>query len=290
MAIKIEDVVAISGGYLKQPVYIKNEHIERVQGDDDEELVFVSLAAIAPHTIRLVCGQVASCEGKRRPLTNTNVLELIKQARNEAVESKVEEMKLQEAAREAEHFREQNAGKKLFELDDPPIIDRRHKKRKPIDMTALPQWVLVKAPGISGEENDEAHQMRVMIPREPRLPLYVELTADNITHLHRIAVHDAATGEIKRAHMRTSHTPIGMTGLSRIYTGKHQGKYKFQAVDGLKRRATTFPAANDDAAKMFASSITDVSPSHSPSILPDEPHQSPESADELDEESVDDGK
>ena len=243
-----EEIVSFRGGHLKQAVHIRKKFIENVLCDDGfSNLAFVSLATSANHTLRLLCGKAATSGDNHSLLAYTNVIELLKSARAGAAESLVKD-------REAAAFEQKNKGKKLLNLDDAPIIEQKTRHKK-IDLSLLPPWVYVKAPGIGPEDTDAGIDMKVLAAHDFNKPLYVELTVANIAHLHSVASHDAASGELKRLHQRCSHTPIGVTGLSRIYSGKNQGKFLVKGEQGLKRKSSVFAAPSDAGAKRLACSF-----------------------------------
>ena len=78
--------------------------------------------------------------------------------------------------------------------------------------------------------------------------LSLHLTPETLQYLHQVSTHESIHG-VHRVHPRTQQPTPGQQGLSRIYSGKMQGLYRYSFRD----KSTYLKANGDQEAKSLAS-------------------------------------
>ena len=168
---------------------------------------------------RLLVG-ATQFEGLRRPLSHTDAIETLIEAR----EAKREELRQAEAAEEAAERAAKMENKIVFKLDEASVVLNKH--MKPAPLKHLPPYVTVVAPAVSGLEPLE---MKVLMSDNVKAPLWLELTVPNVSYLHRLIVKQIQEGSIHNVHPRVRRglDPVGVAGVSRIYNDPKAGSYRY---------------------------------------------------------------
>ena len=173
---------------------------------------------------RLLVG-ATQFEGLRHPLSHTDAIERLIEAR----EAKREELRQAEAAEEAARRAAKMENKIDLTLDEATVVPNKH--MKPAPLKHLPPYVTVVAPAVSGLEPLE---MKVLMSNNDKAPLWLELTVPNVSYLHRLIVKQIQEGSIHNVHPRVRRglDPVGVAGVSRICNDPKAGSYRYS----LKRK------------------------------------------------------
>ena len=238
------EIVEFRGGHLKRAVRFPASALKKIH-DVENVAVFGKFSKSAPAVVSLLVGAVTA-NGFRRPLARTDVIENLTKSREEIRAALLTE---QEAKKEAERAQKME-GKIDLNLDSGK--NRSSKKQSPLVLHNLPTFVTVAAPRLNEEPPP---LMRVLMPASDQAPLYVELTMYNVSYLHTVVMQQLQGGEIYNQHPRNQRglRPVGVKGVSRIYSGKMAGKYRFQQrTSGTRTRKRIIAATDDHDAKRIA--------------------------------------
>ena len=169
-------------------------------------------------------------EGLQHPLSHTDAIETLIEAR----EAKREELRQAEAAEEAAERAAKMENKIDLKLDEATVVPNKH--MKPAPLKHLPPYVTVVAPAVSGLEPLE---MKVLMSNNVKAPLWLELTVPNVSYLHRLIVKQIQEGSIHNVHPRVRRglDPVGVAGVSRIYNDPKAGSYRY-SLKSIENRHT----------------------------------------------------
>ncbi len=223
----IETTVVIKAAYMpKKGLHIGDADIRELDG-----VRFIRLRKSAWSTNRILVGGRGS--HKDRPLQPTNVIESIIEMR-EVVRPELDEDSKDAVAID-------------LGLDAPAKKKRRRQDKK----TAKSIVVTV-----GGREEDplKMEPMRVALDPALKAPLFVELTVQNLTCIHYACIAQInAAVELAPGPARESVT--GAMGVSRIFTGRKKGMYRFRCKVKGGRIDKLFKAGCDQRAAELAADL-----------------------------------
>lgn len=260
MPLTIERVWSVNCSHLKNPVTLKNEDITEVDISTDDEAAqigyFVRVAKGNLHAKRLILGCTPA---KHAPgLANTDVLEQIRQLRDRARDQLAEELKESERLKNEQANALKMEGKidvSIVAKDEPtPKKAKKEPKPQPFKGTLAQNFVTVLTPTMVREGVPDIPGVHMKLLIEPNLQkkstmsIQFELTEENLLYLHEYAAAQIVSKSIHNVHSRNnSRQPkLGVPGLSRLYKGRHAGKYRYAPKGG---RSRVIAAADDDEAK-----------------------------------------
>ena len=262
MPMSIEQSWSINASHLKATVTLKKEDVIEVNtaADDEEPRMeyFVHLSKSSKYSQRLILGCVPT--SGQPGLENTNVLEQIRQLRDQARDALGEQLResdrLNRALAHAAKMEGQidvgiDAGfspsSKKSKKEPKPFAYHGTLNRKCVSVDA-PTMARPNLPGIPGVI------MKVLIEpqlqKKNSLSVQIQLTEDNLLYLHEYATAQIQSNHVHHAHPRKveDRPKLGVHGLSRIYRGRYAGKYRFRPKGGKSQIIT----ARDDAEAMRA--------------------------------------
>ncbi len=116
---------------------------------------------------------------------------------------------------------------------------------------SVPKYALISTPTIG---HVASASMNVILECHAKAPLVMELTTANVDYLVKVVAFQILNGTIRNCHPRSNELLI--TGLSRVLSGHHEGKYRLvYAGEGGKRCRTMYAADSIDAAIFAAKKI-----------------------------------
>ena len=254
MAFSIQQVWQVNAPHLKSVLTLNNDNVQQITTPDGGSMLFVKLAKGDLSTQRLLLGRAP---GKNDPgLAHTDIIEQIKAARDlarkELMQKTTDE---QQASQEQLHARKME-GKIDISIDgggNPDSLPTMSAKGKPPTHTVSDQFVTVNTPDLPSVPSV---RMDVLIDQNAKKTgshaIWVRLSADAVSYLHAAAMEQLKADSIHNVHPRSEKPPVGVPGLSRVYSGKRKGQYR---LSGPRASKTKFFSAADDAdAKMRAQS------------------------------------
>ena len=223
----------VSGVHLIKPLTLRDDDIEwvnmpRIDGSL-EKCMYIKLRKKDNSTERLVLGHARNTKNKNDELARTQVLEQLMALRDETRGVLIEQhLKLLEETARAD--RETHMQGKIDISFESPTCSIMQPSPKKMKFSQLDQdFVSICAPSQCGIDGIEikAKIEPIIAKSNPRF-LSVHLTEEILGYIHSVAMYEVSNG-IHKKHPRTLEQPlVGAVGLSRVHSGKHQGKYRYK--------------------------------------------------------------
>ena len=141
------------------------------------------------------------------------------------------------------------------------------KKSKPsaVQVRLHQHFVTIKTPGFPGVPSID---VKVLIQpssnKRSSKSLWMQMTATSMTYLSAAVRAEVASGATHKEHPSAKHgqAPVGEPGVSRVYTGRLKGQYRYTFAHSItsKNRMFTFSADDDEAAKDAVKRIKSSTP------------------------------
>jgi hypothetical protein len=234
MPLSLSMVPMFKGGNLQVPVTL--DKCFEIEGKK-----FVSLSKGDRKVERLLLAESDAPRLKnQRTLANTDIIEQLRQLREDMYvtvgSSLLPEKPIIDLGMNGEATQESAVA-----------INKKINKMKIL----IPNVVLISTPAIG---HVAGASMNVILECHAKAPLVVELTTANIDYLVQVVAFQILNGTIRHCHPRVNELLI--TGLSRVLSGHHEGKYRLvYAGEGGKRCRAMYAADSIDAAIFAAKKI-----------------------------------
>jgi hypothetical protein len=156
-----------------------------------------------------------------RPLSHTNIIEILLQLREAKYKELLAELEKDAAPQKSTGLNEE-ADSSVSRKTSQTILDQ------------LPKFAAIDAPPLG-----EANGRKMQVVLENNAPLFVELTKSNFEYLQKAVAHQIEDGKTKRKHTRSDDKGGLAVGVSRIKTGRYTGALRVVKKIPGKEQATT---------------------------------------------------
>lgn len=181
----------------------------------------------------LISASSADARKMGRPLSRCDVIETILQARADKYIELIDE------------WRSSSGPTVSLGLNDGDHMTEREKRTQNHRFKQeMPKAVQLDAPSVG---DVDGVQINVKLESHCKPPLIVELTQTSIDYLIKAVSWQLDNNSVRRKHPRKNDVLV--CGLSRVFVGKHAGKFRFQFNDAAAKRCRVQFAADsaDDA-------------------------------------------
>ena len=254
MAFSINNAWQVTAGYLKHPLTLTEKQIQEVtciSGGDGKPVKFVRLAKTDGVIYRLLTGK-SKTKSEPNLLTRTSLIEQVITLRNKKRAAEIDQMILEEHDRSM-------AGKidVSIHADGEDSTPKKAKKKSATIVELPDKYITIAAPSIGpvGSIN-----LKVLVEQNSSKPnprtVWVEMNTTSLAYMRAAIQHQLDSGEDHDTASSRDRKPVGVPGISRVYSGKRQGQYRLKVVGRNKKPRTKFiKALDDEAAKQTYTSM-----------------------------------